>query len=184
MFVPPPGRFSMTTCWPQLFESCSATMRPITSVGPPAAKGTMMRTTRVGHAAARAPRVVTTLGTSKAADAVALNRRRVIITISLQRQCKVLGRFSLRNIAARPCACNKNLSSAMSGLAASLLARVDEAIGTKRRAAWRQPNGRFRGDDHCYWLTNALRTLVKSLLLRQRGHFEGGKLEQWHFRSA
>src|SRR5258705_2309998 len=72
----------MTTCWPQFFESCSPTMRPITSVGPPAAKGTMMRTTRVGHAAARA-RTVVTLGTSRAADAVALNCRRVIITISL-----------------------------------------------------------------------------------------------------
>src|SRR5262245_53542558 len=34
MFVPPPGRFSMTTCWPQVFESCSPTMRPIKSVGP------------------------------------------------------------------------------------------------------------------------------------------------------
>src|SRR5262249_61095887 len=72
----------MTTCCPQVFESCSPTMRPITSVGPPAAKGTMMRTTRVGHAAARAPTVVT-LGTSRAADAVALNCRRVIITIAL-----------------------------------------------------------------------------------------------------
>ena len=43
----------------------------------------MMRTTRVGHAAARAPTVVVTLGTSRAADAVALNCRRVIIAISL-----------------------------------------------------------------------------------------------------
>ena len=58
-------------------------MRPITSVGPPAAKGTMMRTTRVGHAEARARTVVKALGTSRAADAVALNCRRVIITIAL-----------------------------------------------------------------------------------------------------
>ena len=35
-------------------------------------------------------------------DAVALNRRRVIITMSLQQQCKGLGAFSLGNIAARP----------------------------------------------------------------------------------
>src|SRR5262249_39583439 len=35
-----------------------------------------------------------------------------------------------------------------------------------------------------YWSTDALRTFVKSLLLRQLAHFEGGKLEQRHFRSA
>src|SRR6266511_4472552 len=49
MLVPAPPLFSMTTCWPQIFASCSATMRATMSVGPPAANGTMKRTTRLGQ---------------------------------------------------------------------------------------------------------------------------------------
>src|SRR4051794_40547505 len=52
MLVPPPGRFSIRTCWSQLFESRSPTMRAITSVGPPAANGTTIRTGWVGQARA------------------------------------------------------------------------------------------------------------------------------------
>src|SRR5262249_25601703 len=39
----------MTTCWPQIFESCSVTTRATMSVGPPAANGTTKRTTRLGQ---------------------------------------------------------------------------------------------------------------------------------------
>src|SRR5262244_1120515 len=49
ILVPAPPLFSMTTCWPQIFESCSVTTRATMSVGPPAANGTMKRTTRLGQ---------------------------------------------------------------------------------------------------------------------------------------
>src|SRR5262249_15787555 len=44
MLVPAPPLFSMTTCWPHILESFSASMRATISVGPPAATGTMRRT--------------------------------------------------------------------------------------------------------------------------------------------
>src|SRR5215469_1842838 len=50
--VPPaPVTFSTTTCWPSVRDMCSPTMRATTSVGPPAANGTMRVIGRSGYAA-------------------------------------------------------------------------------------------------------------------------------------
>src|SRR5512147_1567595 len=50
--VPPaPVTFSITICCPSVRDMCSATMRAMTSVGPPAAKGTIMVIGRSGYAA-------------------------------------------------------------------------------------------------------------------------------------
>ena len=47
--VPPaPTTFSMTMVWPSVCAMWSPTMRAITSVGPPAANGTIMVMGRVG----------------------------------------------------------------------------------------------------------------------------------------
>jgi hypothetical protein len=47
--VPPaPATFSTTICWPSVRDMWSDTMRAITSVGPPAAKGTIMVIGRLG----------------------------------------------------------------------------------------------------------------------------------------
>ncbi len=45
---PPPLMFSITTGWPSASPSAGASMRPSTSIGPPAANGTTMVTGRVG----------------------------------------------------------------------------------------------------------------------------------------
>ena len=45
--LPPPGRFSMMT-WPSVGVSFCPTRRAITSIGPPAGNGTMIRTCRFG----------------------------------------------------------------------------------------------------------------------------------------
>ena len=52
---PAPPTFSMMTCWPSTSESFRPTMRPSTSVPPPAAKPTTMVTGRVGQLLARMP---------------------------------------------------------------------------------------------------------------------------------
>jgi len=44
--------FSTITCWPKLWLSCGAKMRPMTSNAPPAANGTTMVTGRVGQSCA------------------------------------------------------------------------------------------------------------------------------------
>ena len=49
MVPPPPERFSTTADWPQAVCRCAASSRPITSVLPPAAAGTMIRTVSVGR---------------------------------------------------------------------------------------------------------------------------------------
>src|SRR6185312_12859645 len=54
MLPPAPGRSSTTTPWPHASLSFCARSRATTSVAPPAAKGTMMRTGRAGHASALA----------------------------------------------------------------------------------------------------------------------------------
>ena len=47
--VPPaPTTFSITMVWPSVFDMWSVTMRAMTSVGPPAANGTMTVIGRVG----------------------------------------------------------------------------------------------------------------------------------------
>src|SRR5216684_2929622 len=54
--VPPaPVTFSTTTCWPSVRDMWSPTMRATTSVGPPAAKGTMRVMGRSGYAACAVP---------------------------------------------------------------------------------------------------------------------------------
>src|SRR5262245_44856098 len=50
---PPPGMFSITTCWPNASETFCATRRAITSVGPPAANGTSIRIGFVGYVCAK-----------------------------------------------------------------------------------------------------------------------------------
>ena len=46
---PPPGWFSMMTCWPSVSLSVGCRMRASVSSGPPAANGTTMVTGRVGQ---------------------------------------------------------------------------------------------------------------------------------------
>ena len=47
--VPPaPMMFSITICWPSVPDMLSLTMRATTSVGPPAANGTIIVIVRVG----------------------------------------------------------------------------------------------------------------------------------------
>ena len=55
---PAPGRFSITGCWPQVFDSDCPSMRASTSTAPPAAYGTRMRTGLVGNDWAWAPAAV------------------------------------------------------------------------------------------------------------------------------
>src|SRR5215831_9401009 len=50
--VPAPGLLSITTVWPQVFDSRSAIARARTSTPPPAGNGTTRRTIRVGNCSA------------------------------------------------------------------------------------------------------------------------------------
>src|SRR6266567_4295746 len=56
MVPPPPDRFSTIADWPHAVCRCAAGNRPITSVVPPAAAGTMRRTFSVGRQSAAWPR--------------------------------------------------------------------------------------------------------------------------------
>src|SRR4051812_5348126 len=49
MVPPPPERFSTTADWPHAVCRCAASSRPITSVVPPGAAGTIRRTVSVGR---------------------------------------------------------------------------------------------------------------------------------------
>ena len=49
MMPPPPTRFSTTICWPSASDSRAATRRPVTSMLPPAAKGTRSLIGRSGQ---------------------------------------------------------------------------------------------------------------------------------------
>src|SRR5258708_38135863 len=51
---PPPGMFSMMTCWPSVSPSAGCRMRASVSIGPPAANGTTMVTGRTGQSCAPA----------------------------------------------------------------------------------------------------------------------------------
>jgi hypothetical protein len=77
-------------------------IRAITSVGPPAANGTTIRTGWVGQASARA-RLEAMPDINKDAQAAELKRRRVIITVFLQRcyRAKILRAVDKQN-AVRP----------------------------------------------------------------------------------
>src|SRR5580700_9012645 len=91
----------MTTCWPQCFDSCSASTRATESVGPPAASGTIMRTARLGHASAFATRI--TFGANTDAVENASSRRRVstalprFIRIKISRDHLLVPRRGLRH---------------------------------------------------------------------------------------
>src|SRR5262249_39266414 len=75
----------MTACWPQIFESCSVTTRATMSVCPPAANGTMKRTTRLGQSSdwvcAHAARPLRLSASADPPDR-AIRRRRVSTTTS------------------------------------------------------------------------------------------------------
>ena len=51
-----PGRFSITTPWPQISDSFCPTIRMLTSVGPPAGNGTTIFTGRLGKLCASCAR--------------------------------------------------------------------------------------------------------------------------------
>ena len=53
MVPPAPDRFSTIADWPQTVCRCAASIRPITSVEPPAAAGTIRRTVSVGRQSPR-----------------------------------------------------------------------------------------------------------------------------------
>src|SRR5258705_2940022 len=55
MVPPAPDLFSTIADWPQADCRCAASMRPITSVLPPAAAGTIRRTVSVGRQSAATP---------------------------------------------------------------------------------------------------------------------------------
>src|SRR5687767_6881955 len=55
MFPAAPGRFSISTGWPQIAVSFSATMRGMRSEAPPGANGTITRTGFCGHDCACTP---------------------------------------------------------------------------------------------------------------------------------
>jgi hypothetical protein len=48
MVPPAPSLFSMTTVWPSVRDIAAPSVRATTSVGPPAAKGTIIVMVRVG----------------------------------------------------------------------------------------------------------------------------------------
>src|SRR5216683_5704336 len=56
MVPPPPDRFSTIADWPHAVCRCAASNRPITSVVPPGAAGTMRRTFSVGLQSAAWPK--------------------------------------------------------------------------------------------------------------------------------
>src|SRR4029077_3556257 len=126
MLVPPPGRFSIRTCWSQLFESRSATMRAITSVGPPAANGTTIRTGWVGQARAFA-RLATMPDASADPAASALKQRRVIITMYLQQHWTT----AKHSWIGRRCIGVATIS-ALNAIACPPVIRVDSAVSKLR----------------------------------------------------
>src|SRR3954452_23414118 len=75
---PPPDLFSTIADWPHAACRCAANMRPITSVQPPAAAGTIRRTVSVGrHSPAARPRRGIAALADKAAAADSTRRREI-----------------------------------------------------------------------------------------------------------
>src|SRR3954470_6041779 len=93
MVPPPPERFSTTADWPQAVCRCAASNRPITSVVPPAAAGTMMRTVSVGRQSA--PRLARGKIAAAEMPATPVNTRRrekvLIVTSSLPAESLLIG---------------------------------------------------------------------------------------------
>src|SRR3979409_1532529 len=78
---PPPDLFSTMADWPQAVCRCAASMRPITSVEPAAAAGTMRRPVSVGRqSAARAGRGKDAVAENAAAADSTLRRENRLVT--------------------------------------------------------------------------------------------------------
>src|SRR5712671_4266750 len=82
MVPPPPDRFSTIADWLQAFCRCAASIRPITSVLPPAAAGTMRRTVSVGRQSAAWPRRGKAAVAENAAAADSTRRRESLVVTS------------------------------------------------------------------------------------------------------
>jgi hypothetical protein len=80
---PPPERFSTTAFWPQAVCRCAARYRPITSVLPPAAAGTMTRMVEAGRQSARLLRGRIAALVSAAAPASA-RRRDIFVMLTFR----------------------------------------------------------------------------------------------------
>src|SRR5262245_32063970 len=93
--VPPaPATFSTTNCCPSARESCSATMRPVMSAGPPAANGTMTVTARAGQLCADA-------GVAPASATSAITAASLVIEVSSpRRRARSAGFY--RSLGSRP----------------------------------------------------------------------------------
>src|SRR3954466_4089054 len=76
MLPPAPPLFSIMTCWPQISDSRAAAMRAAASAPPPGGKPTIMRTTRVGQAAACVDAMPGRAGVASAAAPKRRNSRR------------------------------------------------------------------------------------------------------------
>src|SRR5438876_209649 len=83
MVPPPPERFSTTADWPQAVCRCAASSRPITSVVPPAAAGTIRRTVSVGRQSP-APRLARgrMAAVESAAAPVSTRRRENVLVVT------------------------------------------------------------------------------------------------------
>src|SRR6202022_2668074 len=80
MVPPPPERFSTIADWPHADCRCDASIRPITSVLPPAAAGTMRRTVSVGRQSAAWPKRGMAAVAENAAAADSTRRRESLVT--------------------------------------------------------------------------------------------------------
>src|SRR3954452_12436408 len=85
---PPPDLFSTIADWPHADCRCAASIRPITSVLPPAAAGTISRTVSVGRQSAAWPRRGIAAVADKAAAADS-TRRREIPSVTVITPCLV-----------------------------------------------------------------------------------------------
>jgi hypothetical protein len=77
-----PGRFSITTLWPQISDNFCAVIRMLTSVGPPAGNGTTIRTGRFGKfAAGSADWAPATPSPASIANVIASARNQVLMVV-------------------------------------------------------------------------------------------------------
>ena len=80
MVPPAPERFSTIADCPQAVCRCAASSRPITSVEPPAAAGTIRRTISVGRQSARLERGSIDAAETAAAPDSKLRRENFLVT--------------------------------------------------------------------------------------------------------
>src|SRR6266851_338288 len=89
MVPPPPDLFSTIADWPQAVCRCTASIRPITSVLPPAAAGTMRRTVSVGRQSA--PKLARgKMAAAETAAAPVNTRRREINLVTVRSLLRLL----------------------------------------------------------------------------------------------